>query len=110
MKTEKRIPPNAQLSHVGFIVRDLDGMIAFYQRVLGMVLTDRGAYSRGGHIAFLSRDPREHHQVVLATGRSAEMRTTINQISFIVEELEELRSFHALLVDENVAGLEPRNH
>jgi catechol 2,3-dioxygenase-like lactoylglutathione lyase family enzyme len=106
----KRRPPHAQLSHLGFIVNDLDRMIEFYTRVLGMVLTDRGAYSRGGNIAFLSRDPAEHHQVVFATGRPPEMRTTINQISFLVEELEELREFHALLVEEGVAGLEPRNH
>jgi catechol 2,3-dioxygenase len=110
MQTATHRPPNAQLSHVGFIVTDLDRMISFYTRVLGMVVTDRGKYSRGGDIAFLSRDPSEHHQVVFATGRAPEMRTTINQLSFIVEELDQLRTFHALLLEQKVDALEPRNH
>lgn len=103
-------PPNAQLSHLGFVVRDLDTMISFYQRVLGLVLTDRGVYSRGGHIAFMSRNPAEHHQVVFATGRAPEMRTTINQISFQVDTLEDLRTYYTILLNEKVEGIEPRNH
>jgi catechol 2,3-dioxygenase len=38
------------------------------------------------------------------------MKTTINQLSFIVSGLEQLRTFHSLLVEHKVAGLEPRNH
>ena len=64
--------PNAQFTHVGFMVTDLEGMIAFYTRVLGLVLTDRGPYYRGGEIVFLSRDHSEHHQVVFASGRPAQ--------------------------------------
>ena len=108
--TSPHHPPHAQLSHLGFVVRDLDNMIGFYQRVLGMVLTDRGVYSRGGHIAFMSRDPKEHHQVVFATGRAPEMRTTINQISFQVGTLAELRTYYQILLNEKVEGMEPRNH
>ena len=103
--------PDAQLTHVGFMVRDLDGMIAFYMRILGMVLTDRGPYSRtGGEIAFMSRNPAEHHQVVMASGRPEDMPTTINQISFSVAELEDLRTFYRRLVEEKVQELAPRNH
>src|SRR6266850_3646526 len=46
-------PPDAQLAHVGLFVRDLDAMIAFYTRVLGLVVTDSGDYYMGGRIAFL---------------------------------------------------------
>ena len=102
--------PEAQLTHVGYLVRDMERMIDFYTRILGLVLTDRGPYYRGGHIAFLSRNPEEHHQLVFATGRSETMRTTINQVSFIVSGLEDLRRFHALLVEEKVDGMDPRNH
>lgn len=105
-----RRPPNAQLTHLGFQVRDMDRMIDFYTRVIGLVMTDRGPYYRGGEIVFLSRDPSEHHQVVLASGRAADMGTIINQISFLVDSLEDLREFHAELVAEHVKELAPRNH
>lgn len=102
--------PNAQITHVGIFVRDLEAMIAFYTRVLGLVLTDRGPYYRGGEIAFLSRKPDEHHQVVFASGRPQEARSTINQISFLVEDLETLRRYHSILVDLGIEGLDPINH
>lgn len=105
-----RRPPNAQLTHLGFQVRDMERMIDFYTRVIGLVMTDRGPYYRGGEIVFLSRDPSEHHQVVLASGRAADMGTIINQISFLVDSLEDLRDFHAALVEEKVTELAPRNH
>ena len=41
-----RRPPNAQLTHLGFQVRDMDRMIDFYTRVIGLVMTDRGPYYR----------------------------------------------------------------
>ncbi len=111
MNAPAKTLPNAQLTHVGFLVRDMDRMIDFYVRTLGMVLTDRGPYYRtGGQIAFLSRNPYEHHQIVFADGRPEDMKTTINQVSFIVDDLEDLRQFYALLVEQKVAGMDPRNH
>jgi len=94
--------PNVQLTHVGVQVRDLDQMIAFYQRTLGLVLTDRGEYYMGGEIAFMSRNPNEHHQLVVASGRKDDPSTTpINQISFRVDSLEDLITYYKnLLADE----------
>ncbi len=104
-------PPNAQLTHLGFLVRDLDGMIDFYTRVIGLVLTDRGPYRGGGEIAFMSRTPEEHHQVVMVSGRKDDVHaSTINQISFHVDTLEDLRTFYANLVAEKVKELAPRDH
>ena len=105
--------PDAQLGHIGFTVRDLDNMIAFYTRVLGMVVNDEGVSNRPGapRIAFLSRNAREHHQVALVSGRPDDgSRSMINQISFRVADLEALRTFHDLLVAEQVASLDPRDH
>lgn len=102
--------PNAQITHVGIFVRNLDAMIEFYTRILGLVLTDRGPYYRGGEICFLSRSPDEHHQVVFASGRADAAVSTINQISFFVEDLETLRQYHAILVEQAVNGLDPINH
>src|SRR6267378_7231575 len=76
--------PDAQLAHVGLFVRDLEAMIAFYTRVLGLVVTDSGDYYMGGRIAFLSRNADEHHQIVMASGRAEGSPTTLNQLSFRV--------------------------
>lgn len=104
-------PPNAQLSHIGFLVRDLEGMIDFYSRVLGLVVTDRGPYRMGGEIVFMSATPEEHHQIVLVSGRTDTQHASIvNQISFHVDTLEDLRTFYAALVAEKVKEMAPRNH
>ena len=88
-------------------------MIAFYTRVLGMVVNDAGVSNRPGapRIAFLSRNADEHHQVALVSGRPDDgSRSMINQISFRVADLAAMKVFHQRLLAENVAGLDPRNH
>ncbi|MSQ73032.1 MAG: VOC family protein [Betaproteobacteria bacterium] len=92
--------PNAQLTHFGLNCRDLKAMTAFYQRLLGLVQTDGGEYY-AGEIVFLSRNPQEHHQLVLASGRPAEKGySPINQISFRVDSLDDLKYFHTALQNE----------
>ena len=94
----KRKIPNAQLTHFGLYCQDLTGMVEFYQATLGLVQTDGGEYFAGGHIVFLSRNPQEHHQLVLASGRPEDSGfSPINQISFKVDSLEDLRTFYAQL-------------
>ena len=62
-------------------------------------------------LVFLSRDPREHHQIVLADGRPARLPfNTINQISFRMDDLAGLRQMYARLVAEAVADLAPVSH
>ena len=103
--------PDAQLCHIGLYAFDLDKMVEFYSRIFGLVVTDRGHSNRGFDIAFLSRDPAEHHQIAIASGRPKEaVHSTINQISFRVSELDDLRQYHSWLVKEGVAKLDPRNH
>jgi len=84
-------------------------MVDFYARVLGFCVTDR-AVIRGVNVAFLSRDPDEHHQIVLVPGRDPAHPSTVNQISFRVVSFPELRRIHARLVAEAVASLNPTNH
>lgn len=101
----------AQLSHLGFLARDLEGMIGFYTRVLGLVVTDRGPYRMGGEIVFLSGSIHEHHQVVFVSGRDdGQHKSILNQISFHVDSLENLCGLHRTLVAEKVKELAPRNH
>ena len=55
-----------RLSHVGLYVHDVPKMIDFYTKTLGFVVSD-GA--EDGRITFLSRNPSDHHQVVLVRGQ-----------------------------------------
>jgi len=90
--------PGVSFSHVGIYVRDLDAMVAFYTGIFGLRVTDRGRLALPGtpEIVFLSRDPREHHQIALVSGRG-DGPSTINQVSFDVASLADLRQLHAAL-------------
>ena len=78
-------------SHMGFYVRDLERMARFYQDVMCFTETDRGDLGTV-QLIFLSRDPSEHHQIVLASGRPADLNfNVINQISLRVPDLATLR-------------------
>ena len=66
-------------------------MARFYQDVMCFTETDRGDLGTV-QLVFLSRDPSEHHQIVLASGRPADMNfNVINQISLRVPDLATLR-------------------
>lgn len=78
-------------SHMGFYVRDLERMTRFYRDVMCFTETDRGDLGPV-QLVFLSRDPAEHHQLVLASGRPADLSfSVINQISLRVPDLATLR-------------------
>jgi catechol 2,3-dioxygenase len=96
-------------SHMGFLVRDLDKMVAFYRDVLGFFLTDQGLLG-DIQLRFLSRDPTEHHQIVLKSGRGLDQATTIDQISMRVRSLEELCTVYARLVAADIPNLDPATH
>jgi catechol 2,3-dioxygenase-like lactoylglutathione lyase family enzyme len=101
--------PQMAFSHIGLYVTEMEGMVSFYTGVLGFSVTDR-ARIRESDVVFLSRSPDEHHQIVLVPGRAPHGPSTVNQISFRVVSLAELRRVHATLVWRGVAGLEPTNH
>ena len=106
--------PAFAFSHMGMFVADLARMRDFYTRVLGFTVTDEGdqetQHGRIGFV-FLSRDPRDHHQVVLATGKPDRLTfNPINQISFRMAEFSGLRQMYRRLVDEKVKELYPASH
>jgi catechol-2,3-dioxygenase len=104
-------PPKPKLCHLGLYAHDLKPMVAFYTRIFGLMVTDWGYSSRGMDIAFLSGNPDEHHQLVIASGRPNDATfSTINQVSFKVNSLDELKRYFAFLRDEKVASLESRDH
>jgi catechol 2,3-dioxygenase len=91
------------LSHFGIHVTDLARMEDFYTRVMGLLLMDRGPLDDGPTLAFLSRDPDEHHQLVLVTGRPADARyNVVNQISFKLPTLGDLKAMYARVRKEGV--------
>jgi catechol 2,3-dioxygenase len=106
-----RPPKTLAFSHVGIYVRDLKTMVAFYKRVFGFVETDRGVV-RGHPIVFLSRDPREHHQVVMAEGRTGDLDDLVlNQISLRTGSLQDLREMMAAIEAEPAASdVRPVSH
>lgn len=80
-------------SHAGIFVRDLERMKGFYRDVLGLTETDRGFLGES-ELVFLTNDPKEHHQLVLATGRPESVPfNTVNQLSFRVADLSSLRKY-----------------
>lgn len=104
-------PPNAQFRHVGLYVRDLEAMAGFYERVLGLVVTDSGLSDRGGKIVFLSRSPTEHHQIVLIEGRNDAMGVgLINQLSFRLDSLVDLKRFYEIIKSVGVRVDRAMNH
>ncbi|NNE83306.1 MAG: VOC family protein [Alphaproteobacteria bacterium] len=89
-------PPQIAQSHCGFKVADMDMMVEFYDSVLGYAVTGRGimpaiSNEPAREYAYLSRDPDEHHQVILVSGRDMDAPTSVNQLSLRILSLDELR-------------------
>jgi catechol-2,3-dioxygenase len=95
------------LGHVGIAVQDMDKMLDFFTRILGMTVTDGGG--PGGRGVFLSAHPEtEHHEVLLsqAPGR----HTNAQQISFTVDSLDELRELYHSIRDYGIENFRITNH
>jgi catechol-2,3-dioxygenase len=116
--TAQRSAPNLMFSHMGLSVKDIGRMEDFYSRVLGFTVTDRGE-AGGMQLVFLSRSPADHHQIVLASGRPPVMPAntanpqfgpSINQLSFKMGTLDDLREMRERLEAEGGSSLFPANH
>jgi catechol 2,3-dioxygenase-like lactoylglutathione lyase family enzyme len=107
--------PALSFSHFGFFVQDIERMVEFYTRVLGFTVSDRGELdSPRGRMSFvfLTRDPREHHQIVMASGRPDELPfNSINQISFRMQDFAGLREmYRAIQAEKGVSEIAPVSH
>jgi catechol 2,3-dioxygenase len=107
-------PGDLSFSHFGFFVTDLSRMAAFYKGALRFTQTDSGDLG-AVQLVFLSRDPGEHHQVVLVSGRPESLPghvafNPINQISFRVPDLATLRRYHARLLEHGASDMQPATH
>jgi catechol 2,3-dioxygenase len=110
------------LSHFGLSCFDLTRMEDFYTRVLGMTVTDRGDVAGGiARLVFLTTDPSEHHQLVLASGRTegailegpvlgGSFGAAIFQVTFRLDDLAGLRRVQQRLIAEGNTNFVPLNH
>jgi catechol 2,3-dioxygenase len=82
----------------------------FLQKALRFTQTDSGDLGPV-QLVFLSCDPREHHQIVLASGRPADAGfNPLDQLSFRVDSLAALRKYPSRLVAEGATDVQAVTH
>jgi catechol 2,3-dioxygenase len=102
---------HARLAHVGVYAHDKAKLEQFYTTVLGLLVTDSGPGRNGVELTFLSSSPENHHQFVLVTGRPDTAGfNPINQISFMVDSLAELREVHRRALDHGATDMRVVSH
>ncbi len=96
------MPKVSGLGHVGIYVHDLMKQRDFYSRVMGLEIADEDIEGRG--MVFLSAHPdEEHHEFVIMKGRTGDASAqVIQQLSFKVDTLAELKDFHTVFKNEGV--------
>lgn len=88
-----------ELGHTGLHTENLDTMRDFYERVLGLTVTDEEPAL--GLVFLSSRPDYEHHEFVLAKGRTAPRDVRlVNQISWRVDGVPALQHFDRVLREE----------
>jgi len=100
------------LAHVGLWTFDFDMMVDFYVSLFGFVVSDRGEQNNRQY-AFLTASAQAHHQLVIVSGRQPTQPAApggLNQISFGMPTLNDLRTFHARLADYNVSNIVTLTH
>lgn len=99
------------LSHFGVYCRDIEEMAHFYRNVFDLIETDRGqGVTFPMTILFLSGNPDQHHQLVLASGRAADAPSTVMQLSFKVQTLNHLREAKHRALAHGAQRLRGLNH
>lgn len=93
--------PITGLGHTGLWVNDLQLMRDFYERILGLTVTDEDADL--GIVFFSAQPELEHHEFVLQEGRTAEIGAKLqHQISWRIDSLETLVEFHKTFEAEGI--------
>lgn len=109
-------PPRIAMSHVGFTAIDLDRMEAFYTGILGYAVSGKGRREAIGALpaadmVYLTRDPDEHQQVILSSGRSPDTPSSVQQLSLRLTSLAELRRLEPVLKNHpDVGAMRYTNH
>jgi len=100
-----------QLSHFGLFCRDIESLSTFYRQVFDLVETDRGqGVTFSSTLIFLSGNPEQHHQLVLASGRAADSPSTVMQVSFKVQSIDDLREARVRALALGATRMRGLNH
>jgi len=112
MSAQAVVTPKPRLTHFALFVKDIDRMEKFYTDVVGLTPTDRGPHPNVDvDVVFMSSDPKEHHQFVLISGRPDNVDFHLNQqMSFLIENLSELREIQARAKKAGVEEIRCRTH
>lgn len=100
------------LSHFGISVFDIERMKDFYTNVFGFKVNDEGpGVTFNFRLVFLSSRPDVHHELVLAENRPADCTfSTVMQLSFKVQNLEQLRAVRAKALKNGAQKMRGLNH
>ena len=101
-----------ELSHLGIFTDRQEEMLAFYEQVLGLVVTDAGVAQKfKRRIVFMTSHPERHHQFVLVARTPEDPPCSpLFQISFRVHSLALLREAHIRAMAAGVIHFRPINH
>ena len=88
--------PSVSMFRIGMEAIDLDALASFYVDELGYLVTGRGRRPAvdevpAADVVYLTRDPGQIAQIVLAAGRPADVPSSINQVTFRVPSIPALR-------------------
>lgn len=87
-----------KLGHVGIYAKDFPKMRDFYSKVIGLHVSDQTE-----NAAFMTSDPkREHHEFVVFRSQNEKERTSVQQVSFSCESLEDVRNYYHRLKEADV--------
>jgi catechol 2,3-dioxygenase len=102
---------HARLAHVGVYAHDKPLLEKFYTTVLGLMVTDKGQGRAGVELTFMSGNPDNHHQFVLVSGRPDTAGfNPIQQMSFMVDSLSQLREVHNRALENGATGMRVTCH
>jgi catechol 2,3-dioxygenase len=111
-----------RFGHFGLNCFDLGKMEAFYTKVFGFLVSDRGHVPNVDlSLVFMTLEPTDHHQFVLCSGRTEGVIRTdafigggagsaINQMSFQLKDLDELRRVRDRFAEFGITNGSPLNH
>jgi catechol 2,3-dioxygenase len=102
---------HARLAHVGIYAHDKPRLENFYSTVLGLLVTDSGPARNGMELTFMSGNSGNHHQLVIVSGRPDTAGfNPIQQISFMVDSLGDLRTVHRRALDNGATDMRVTSH
>lgn len=103
--------PRINFTHTGTFCSDLDNMVEFYCSKLGFVISDKGVASTGHRLFFMTQNPEVHHQLVLFDGKPTDLPfNPINQLSFLLDSLDDLRAYYAFAKANGIGPLDQVDH